>query len=62
MRNKNYQINQIKDNKMCETRNMCGRNKICLKFLIGNLNKREYLRIPKRRWEDNIKVGLEHEG
>ena len=39
-----------------------GRGEACTGFWWGNLRERDHLGRPRRRWEDNIKIGLQEVG
>ena len=38
------------------------KGELCTSFCWGNLRKKRPLRRPRRRWEDNIKIGLSGSG
>ena len=59
---KYYSGNQIKNNQMSRVCSTYGDRNVSYKVSVGKPEGRRPLRRPRRRWEDNIKMGLQEVG
>ena len=59
---KYFSVDQIENNEMGEACSMCGGEVRCNRVLVGKSKGKRPRGIPRRRWENNVKMDIQEVG